>query len=216
MLAGMRAITSITIVSLAAWCAACGSVDPGFKGTITLDEATSWTAVTGVSCKDANGYVGETSYFRAFRLADYKIHGAFRVTGVSFAVSERVLGTAAVKFPIEISVHDYTGEVGSDTLDTGRMTLKKASTVDIMATTPTVMVVKYDQPMVAEVEEDAVVFKIHVPNYQAQMHKFFLAVSNQGESQPSYSACGASAPRTLTGLGIPQQYLLMSVTGESY
>jgi hypothetical protein len=203
------------IASLLLW-AACGSVDPGFKGTITLDEATSWTAVNGVSCKDANGYIGETSYFRAFRLADYKIHGSFRVTGVSFAVSERVIGTGFVKFPIDISVHDYSGEVGNDTVDTSKMALKKASTVDIVATNPTVMVVKYDQPMTAEIAEDALVFKVHVANYTAQMHKFFLAVSNQGESQPGYSACASDAPKTLTGLGLPQQNLLMSVTGESY
>jgi hypothetical protein len=211
----MRATTLLGIASLLVW-AACGSVDPGFKGTITLEEATSSTAVTGVSCKDANGYVGETSYFRAFRLADYKIQGAFRVTAVSFAVSERVIGTGFVKFPIDVSVHDYTGEVGSDTIDTAKMALKKASTVDIVATNPTVMVVKYDQPMTAEIEEDALVFKIHVANYTAQMHKFFLAVSNQGERQPSYSACGSAAPKTLTGLGFPMQSLLMSVTGESY
>src|ERR1041384_1718002 len=97
----MRATTLFGIASLVVW-AACGSVDPGFKGTITLDESTSPTAITGVSCKDANGYVAETSYFRAFRLADYKIHGAFRVTAVSFSVSERVIGTGFVKFPIDI------------------------------------------------------------------------------------------------------------------
>ena len=209
-------MTAFAIVSLLGLAAACGEVDPGFKGTIKLDQATSWTAVTGVSCKDPSGYIGETSYFRAFRLADYKIKGSFRVTSVSFAVSERVLGAGLTKFPIELSIHDYAGEVGSDTIDTAQMTQKKVTTVDIVATNPTVMVVKYEQPILAEIEEDALVFKIHVANYTAQMHKFFLAVSNQGESQPSYSACGDSEPRTLTSLGAPQQYLLMAVTGESY
>lgn len=45
----MRAMTAFAIVSLLGLLAACGEVDPDFQGTIKLDQATSWTAVTGES-----------------------------------------------------------------------------------------------------------------------------------------------------------------------
>ena len=208
----MRVMTSITIVSVAAWCAGCGSV--GQQGPVLLDQANSWTAVSGTSCTNADHFIGETSYYRAFKLADHGVHGAFQVTGVTFSVSEREIGAGFTKFPIELGLYDYTGDI-SDTLDTGKMTLKKSSTVDIVATTPTIMVVKYDQPMLADITTPALVFKIHVLNYQPQMHKFYLAISRDGESHPGYVACGANPPKTPGGLGFPTDVLLMSVTGEA-
>jgi hypothetical protein len=217
----MRALTSIALLCLSGWCAACGRVETGFKGTITIDQSNSPTATKGVACtsNDTNKYVGETSYFRVFRLADHDIEGPFRVTTVSFAVSQRQVGTAATRFPIDVSVHNYTGVVGGETIDNSPavMPLVKSAMVDILPTpSTTFFLVKYDLPLVAEITEDAFAVRIHVPNYVAQMHKFFLAVSEMGDKVSGYMACGASAPKTLTGLGAPNDSLLIQVTGEAY
>lgn len=210
-------------VSLAGWCAACGSVDneeenEGFKGVITMTQANTDNVTSGVSCNSGapDKFIAETTYFRAFRLADHDIRGAFRVTSVSFTVSERVIGDGFTRFPIELSVHNFSGEVGGSTIDTAALGPATITNVDVLATTPAMMPVNYNQPLVAEITEPAFVFKIRVPDYKTQKHKFFLGVTGGGETVPGYSACGARAPETLTGLGFPQHSLLMSITGESY
>lgn len=218
MIDAMRAVTVIAnLATLAAGvvCAACGAVDPGgSKGPIQLQQATTWNATGGRACVNADKFIGETSFYRAFKLADHDVHGPFAVTSVAFTVNERVIGTGFTRFPIDINIYDYTGEIG-DTLDTTKFTLLKTSSVDILATTPIVMPVKYELPLPAEVTAPAFVFKIHVQNYEAQMHKFFLAVNKEGETAPGFVACGANAPKTPTALGFPGDVLLMSVTGEA-
>src|SRR5262245_43705564 len=114
----MRALaTSIGLVWIAGLCAACGEVNPGFKGMITIDQANSLTATTGVACttNDTNKYVGETTWFRAYKLADYDIQGGFRVTTATFSVSQREIGTGFTRFPIDISIYNYTGPTGGET-----------------------------------------------------------------------------------------------------
>ena len=204
---------AVTLAPLLAWCAACGTVAPSHE-PIVMNQAMASNATGGRACVDASKFIGETSYFRAFKLADYGVHGAFSVTSVSFTVSERVIGTGFTRFPIDIGIYDYTGDI-TDTLDTTKMVLKKTASVDILATDPAVKPVSYEQPLPADIAADAFVFKIHVQNYQAQMHKFFLAVNQGGESQPGYVACGANAPKTPTALGFPGDVLLMAVIGES-
>lgn len=209
----MRALPPTAVAALVTGVVGCGSVEQA-KGPVTLDQANSWTAVSGTACTNADHFIGETSWFRAFRLADYDVGGKFHVDSVAFAVSEREIGTGFTRFPIDLSLFDYTGEI-SDTLDTTKLTLLKSSSVDIVATTPTIMVVDYEQPMPADVTAPVLVFKIHVQNFQPQMHKFYLAISRSGETHPGYVSCGSNAPKTPTGLGHPDDVLLMSVTGQA-
>jgi hypothetical protein len=216
--AAMRALlptaaAAAAAVALATEGSGCGSVEQA-KGPVKLDQANSSTAVAGTACTNPDHFIGETSWFRAFRLADYDVGGKFHVDTVAFAVSEREIGAGLTKFPIDLSLFDYTGEV-SDTLDLTKLTLLKSSSVDIVATTPTTMVVEYEQPMPADVTAPVLVFKIHVQNFQPQMHKFYLGISRSGETHPGYVSCGSNAPKTPTGLGHPDDVLLMSVSGQA-
>src|SRR6185436_9382136 len=98
---------AVTLAPLLAWCAACGSVADSHE-PIVMNQALASNVTSGDACRDANFYIGETSYFRAFKLADYGVHGAFSVTSVSFTVHERAIGTGFTRFPIDINIYDYT------------------------------------------------------------------------------------------------------------
>jgi len=195
---------------------ACGSVKdhPGME--VTLSQTNSENVTSGVGCRtEMTNYVRENNFYRAFRLADYGVMGAFHVKKVSFGVATAISGgMPANAQPAEILLFGYSGDVGGQTVDLSKLTKQADMMIQVPdSQAPTVV----DIPITAAIPPGSMVVQLHIPDGDAAKHQLMIGANQQGESAPAYQLaplCGETAPVTFPAAGLSIFALVLTVTGD--
>lgn len=217
-IAGMRR-SSLWMVAVCLLAGACGKVDEsGVKGVVTLDQAMSPVATRRINCQGTmTGFINETSWLRAFRLADHDVQGRFQIQKVSFVIADAAAGGGRTDQPATVTVYKYSGPVGDQTIDLAQA--EQLNTVEIRVrntTAPEPREISLLGDIPADVE--GLVAEVHVPDGKTAENKIALGTSTLGESRPSYiraPLCNSPSPVTFDSLGITSN-LILSVTGEAF
>jgi len=181
---------------------------------VTLSQTTGNTvaAASSVAC-GANGTTSENSWYRAFKLADHNIAGAFNVTAVSFGIQE------ATGLPnVQVKVGTYSGAVtpAPAQLDTTLVTPLNAVTYAIPNTASTATTT-VTVPITATVPAGGTLLvEVFSPDLSGTGKYFYLGGNTTGETKPAYlraPACSTTQPRTTVALGFPTANLVLSVNG---
>lgn len=160
---------------------------------LTLREAASDAnaGATDDCIEDEGSVTTSESYARLFSLSDYSSSGipnghAFQVTAIQF-----VAALAHNANGLTISVGDYAGAVGAQTLDPTMTTPLAAELADATVTNQIVTV-----PIAATIPAGHVaIIEIDAPSYADGGGVFAIGGASGAESQPSYFAsasCGAT------------------------
>ncbi len=185
-------------------------VDRTLKQT-TLDTV---TANNSSACGSAAG-TAENSYYRAFKLSDNGITGAFNVTKVTFGVERATAGMSAAAQAAQVKLYSYSGGLAGTTLNTAQLTAINALNIMIDNTaTPTTKDVDITGIIPAG---GALVVEIALPNGQAAGNVFYIGSNPGGETKPGYlraPACTYTSPVTLASIGFPTMKIVINVTGH--
>ncbi len=178
----------------------------------TLDTV---TADNSSACRNAAG-TAESSYYRAFKLSDNGITGAFNVTKVTFGVENATAGTVgATAQAAQVKLYSYSGALGGATLNTAQLTAINALNIMIdNAATPTSKTVDITGIIPAG---GTLVVEIALPNGQAAGNFFYMGSNAGGETKPGYlraPACTYTSPVTTTSIGFATMNLVINVTGR--
>ena len=216
--------------------AGCGSVHSGDAGApadagvpadvmvvpdgpkeLTLSQTNSSAITSGVGCRTSpTNYIVENNLYRAFKLADYGVTGAFHVKKVTIAVDSAKAGGSNQNQPAEISVYAYSGPVNTDTIDLSML----AKQGDVMFQIPdTATPLPIDVPINAEIPAGTagLVVQFHVADGQAAMNQLLIGANQQGEQHPAYELsplCGQTNPVTFPSAGLSNFALVFTVTGD--
>lgn len=184
---------------------------------VTMSQTNSMDVTSGVGCRRSpTNYIVENNYYRAFKLADYGVTGAFHVTKATFGVSSAHAGGTSMMQPARISIFAYPGNVGGATIDLSMLTGHGEATVQVHDTTTGGAV---DVPIDAQLPAgtSALVVQLHVDDGTTTMNQLMLGANQQGESTPAYQLaplCGQTSPVSLPAAGLPNFALVLSVTGD--
>lgn len=179
---------------------------------VTLRETATSSVVPGSSvvCYAPGAQTtADGTWRRVFRLADFGVVGTFRVTGVSFGVSEARGARAIV-----VAIGTYAGAFGAAKLDVPAIQAIAATTVDVAdvpAAVPRVVAVPIDATVAAG---SLLVATVAAPNLRGA-GSFHLGATTSGETAPGYFssvACAFSPPGSTIALGGSGQ-LVLEVTG---
>lgn len=184
-------------------------VDRTIKQT-TLDTV---TADNSSACGTTAG-TAENSYYRAFKLSDNGITGAFNVSKVSFGVENATAGMGTAQ-AAQVKLYSYSGALTGTTLNTAQLTAINAINIMIdNAATPTTKDVDITGVIPAG---GTLVVEIALPNGQAVGNFFYMGSNAGGETKPGYlraPACTYTSPVTLSSIGFATMNLVINVTGR--
>jgi hypothetical protein len=189
---------------------------------VTMSETGSSTIEPGtaVSCnQNTTYYTAENSYYRAFRPSDFGVSGAFHVANVAFAVESATAGAGSQS--VTVKIHSYTGTLGGSSLDTSQMTQLGTATVVVpdtsageTVTANVTATVPAGSNFVAEVlVPDSIAGESGSNN---QNNIFFIGANTGTETMPGYiraPGCSTPDPTSMSGLGLGQISVIMTVSG---
>jgi hypothetical protein len=172
---------------------------------ITHSVTQNVTPANSVTC-NAGGIPTENSFFRDFDLAgDFGIAGDFDVTDVEFAI-EVVTGPVNLTLNIYSLAGTFPANYGSAVLQGTASYTANVGEDGTIVSVPLVATIPAGEHMIYEYRIDA-----------GATFSLFPGSNADGETGPSYIAaadCGIASPTPLSGIGFPNQHMVMNVVGD--
>ncbi|SDI65326.1 Por secretion system C-terminal sorting domain-containing protein [Chryseobacterium taeanense] len=186
-----------------------------FSQVITQSSTPTVIATSGsVACGNSTaGYTADNSYLRVFKLSDYGISYAYKITNIAFGVQ-----TANNAFPVDVTVYNWTG----GTFPTGTPT--ELATVPVNLTAASAgTVVNTGATLNANVPAGGtfVVEIFHDGTNTTPPQQFYMGTNAGAQTGPSYivsETCSILTP-TATGTGALASFAsarwVMTITGQN-
>jgi hypothetical protein len=187
---------------------------------VTLNQTTSTalaipnTLVCANSVNNVVQFTRENHFYRAFRLADHGVTGAYTATRLNLAIESA--DTLAGTQNLTVRLH----RVSSGTFPTGQLQQLHTQVFAIADVANTVVPLTFSAPVVAPAGSTLVV-QVTSPDYTTAGNFFFPGSNTAGESGPSYvmaSACGINSPTAYTQVIDPASsvHLVLTVDGTTW
>jgi hypothetical protein len=180
--------------------------------TITHSSSQQITLGNSLSCNNGPpGYVHhDTSYWRAFNMANFAGSQQYSVTSVSFGIDTARSGSGSGQ---PVTVRLYAGSGGA--FPGGSGTLIATANVTVMDQTQTIFTV----PLAASVPAGTfeLVMEVFTPNGVAADNSFFIGSNTEPQTGPSYASaadCGNPEPTDIADLGQPGIHIVFNVHGS--
>jgi hypothetical protein len=186
----------------------------GDCGPLSATQNTSQTpaSLTSIACvtQDGNDFHFDTSWWRAFRLADYGIEGDFTVCALEMAIEVADSGSGAGQpMTVNLWLNEETCPFPG-----GARTLIGTASVTVTDQSLTTLTIPVSGTARA-LSELAV--EIAVPNGVPQSDVFFAGSNSAGQTAPTYissTECGLPQPIDLAAIGFPDSHVIMRVIGD--
>lgn len=193
---------------------------PGLMN-VTMSQSNTQTVAPGigVACGNSTG-TADNTWYRVFKLSDYGVNNTLHLTEVSFMVDYAKAGSGTSQ-NVTVILGTYSGALDQTTLDVSKITQLTSKGVsvpngDSTVTVPPAVVTQFTQDVPAG---SNLIVEVAAPDGETNGNKFYIGVSNGGESHPGYvkssvSACAVTTPTTLASIGHADNAVILTVSGN--
>jgi hypothetical protein len=181
------------------------------RAPITITQNTDPNTVTSgnsVACNDGTGIHTDSSYYRAFPLADFGLTNGLTVQSIDIGIEAANAGGATQ--PVTVRLHTSSAAVPTNA------TLTEVASANFNVADTSLTVSNF--PIAGAFEAGSIlVVEVFTPNGTSGGNTFFIGSNAAGQSGPSYIKapdCGVTDIVTTAAIGEPNMHIVMRVNGE--